>query len=106
MPALAVLALSAAVLWATSFILRRGYRRGSLTPRRFAFVLATGWSLAILIVFFLSLADLLVETSDITLALLGIGIAALNFAVALPIAYFFYCRVVCRAPRRSPPSRE
>ena len=106
MPTVAVLALSGATLWITSFILRKFYRSGSLTARRFALVLASGWCIAILIEFFLGLAKLLIETRDLGLGLLGIGIVALNFALAFPIAHFFYDRVISRAARRPPPPQS
>jgi|SRR3990170_297436 len=105
MSTVAIIALSAGTLWITSFILRRHYRKGTLSPGRFALVFAGGWSLAVLIFFFGGLTDLLAEARDAGLALLGIGIVALNFALAFGLARVFYSRVISRVSRRPPSSR-
>ena|SRR3990170_1014219 len=105
MSTLAILALSGGTLSITSFILRRQYRRGTLTPGRFALMFSGGWSLAVLIFFFGDLADLLAQARDVGLALLGVGIVALNFALAFGIARVFYSRVISRVSRRPPSSR-
>jgi hypothetical protein len=103
MPTLLALALAAGTLWIASFVLRRNYRRGTLTAGRFALVFAAGWSLALLIVFFGGLADVIAERRDESLGLLGAGIVTLNFALAFGIASLLYRPIISAVSRRRRP---
>lgn len=67
------------------------YRKGLLTESSFAWTFVVGWCLAILAVFYLGLADVLVARHD---AVLGLAIAGVNFALGYPIARLFYRHVL------------
>jgi|SRR3990172_2261120 len=69
------------------FILRR---RGVLDPGSFALTVSAGTSLAILVAFYLGLADVLTTRRELTLSLLGLLIASMNFAVVYLTSRVFY----------------
>jgi nitrate/nitrite transporter NarK len=56
----------------------------------FSLTLTSGWCLAILVLFYLGLADVLLSRRDPVLAALGLGVAGLNFAIGYPIAQLPY----------------
>ena len=70
------------------------YRRDQLTARSFALTFAGGWSLAILVFFYVGLAELLLARQDPILTALGLLVAIANFALGYPIALVFHERVI------------
>jgi hypothetical protein len=68
----------------------RLYRRDLLTASNFALTFTVGWCLAILILFYFGLAEILLSKKDALLYALGLIIAAINFALGYPLARLFY----------------
>jgi len=66
------------------------HRQGQLSERSFALTLATGWSLAITVFYYISLVGVILERRDPLLTALGVLIAGLNFALGYPIARIFH----------------
>src|SRR3990172_12234790 len=87
------LGLALVILYLMPLRIVRLHRRGQLTPRRFALTFATGWSLAILVVFYVGLADTLITRREPLLTSLGLIVAIVNFALGYPIALAFHERV-------------
>ena len=88
------LGLALVILYLMPLRIVRLHRRGQLTPRRFALTFATGWSLAILVVFYVGLVETLIARRDPLLTALGLIVASVNFALGYPIALVFHERVV------------
>jgi len=88
------LGLAIAVLYVTPLRMVRLYRKNQLTPKSFALTFAIGWSLAILFLFYVGLAEILIARRDPLLTALGLIVAIVNFALGYPIALAFHKRVV------------
>jgi hypothetical protein len=86
--------LAIAVLYVTPLRMVRLYRKNRLTPKSFALTFAIGWSLAILFLFYVGLAEILIARRDPLLTALGLIVAIVNFALGYPIALAFHKRVV------------
>ena len=96
------LGLALVILYLMPLRIVRLHRRGQLTPRRFALTFATGWSLAILVVFYVGLADTLITRREPLLTSLGLIVAIVNFALGYPIALAFHERVFESLLKRFP----
>lgn len=88
------LGLALVILYLTPVRMVRLYRKGQLTPTSFALTFATGWSLAILVLFYVGLAETLIARRDPLLTALGLIVATVNFALGYPIAFVFHGRLV------------
>jgi hypothetical protein len=76
-------------------------RRGVLHPATFALTVSAGSSLAILVAFYLGLADVLIARRELLLSRLGLLIAGANFAIVYVtgrVFYKFFARLVARWP--------
>ena len=89
------------VLYLIPLRMVRLHRRGKLTASNFALTFAVGWCLALLILFYLGLAEVLLSKRDPLLTALGVIIAAVNFALGYPIARLFYRSVLSALLKRS-----
>ena len=89
--------LPAITLWLTSYILRGSLRKATLTPHRFGTIFSMGWSIAVMLFFFLGLSSALERFPDLQLSGLGILLTLLNLVISYPIARFIYQRVSQRA---------
>jgi hypothetical protein len=85
-----VLLLVGTILYLIPLRMVNLYREGKLTAASFSLTLTTGWCLAILVLFYLGLADVLLSRRDPVLAALGLGIAGPNFVIGYPIARLCY----------------
>jgi len=88
------LGLALVILYLMPLRIVRLHRRGQLTPRQFALTFAIGWSLAILVVFYVGLVETLITRRDLLLTSLGLIVASVNFTLGYPIALAFHERVV------------
>jgi hypothetical protein len=88
------LSLVLVILYLTPVRMVRLHRKDQLTPTSFALTFATGWSLAILVLFYVGLAEILIVQRDPLLTALGIIVAIVNFAMGYPIAFVFHERMV------------
>ncbi len=91
-PAAAIIAIGAflACHWLMIAALVRHYRQNTLSPHRAAIVIASGWGCSILLFFFVNLIlGGLVPMSPGLIAL-GLGVGALNFVIAYPLAYYLH----------------
>ena len=68
----------------------RLHRKGQLSERRFALTLSVGWSIAIIVFYYISLIGVILQRRDPMLTALGLLIAALNFVLGYPIARLIY----------------
>lgn len=66
------------------------HQKGQLSGRRFALTLSTGWSLAIIVFYYVGLIGVILERREPLLAALGLLIAALNFVLGYPVARLLY----------------
>jgi hypothetical protein len=85
-----VVLLILAILGFMPFLLSILRRRGVLRPASFALTVSAGSSLAILVAFYLGLADVLITRRELGLSLLGLLIACVNFAVVYLTSRVFY----------------
>ena len=93
----------AIVLWITSYILRRSLREATLTPHRFSMIFSLGWSIAVMLFFFLGISSALESFPDLQLSGLGILLTLFNLAISYPVAKFIYQRISQRAkPPKNP----
>jgi hypothetical protein len=88
------LSLALIILYLTPVRMVRLYRKDQLTPISFALTFAAGWSLAILVLYYIGLAETLIARRDPLLSALGLIVAILNFVLGYPIAFVFHGRVV------------
>lgn len=65
-------------------------RRGALNSAGFAVTVSVGSSIAILVAFYLGLADVLISRRDLGLSVLGLLTAGMNFAVVYLTSRFFF----------------
>ncbi|GMR11536.1 MAG: hypothetical protein BMS9Abin28_2371 [Anaerolineae bacterium] len=66
------------------------HQKGQLSARRFALTLSIGWSLAIIVFYYVGLIGVILERRDPLLAALGLLIAALNLMLGYPVARLLY----------------
>jgi hypothetical protein len=93
--------LALVILYLTPLRMVRLHRKNRLTPGSFALTFAIGWSLAILVLFYIGLAEALVTRRDPLLTAVGLIVAVVNFALGYPIALAFHKRVVETLLKRS-----
>jgi hypothetical protein len=95
--------LTLAILGLIPFLLFILRRRGALNPANFALTVSAGSSLAILVAFYLGLADVLISRRELVLSLLGLLIACVNFAVVYltsRVFYKYFARFLAKTPGR------
>ena len=66
------------------------HQKGQLSGQSFALTLSTGWSLAIIVFYYIGLMGVILERRDLLLTGLGLLIAALNFVLGFPVALLIY----------------
>ena len=66
------------------------HQKGQLSGRSFALALSAGWSLAILVFYYVGLIGVILERRDPLLTSLGLVFAALNFVLGYPVARLIY----------------
>jgi hypothetical protein len=96
MQQIVAIGLAGLVLWCTSWWIRRLRNRESLSPKRFASIIASGWSLALLLFFFVGLSELFMVQEQFDLVFLGLGIGVLNFILAYVLGWFMHKYIFSR----------
>ena len=97
-PAAAIIAIGAflACHWLMIAAIVRHYRQNTLSSHRAALISATGWCCSILLFFFVNLILGGFVPMSHSLIALGLGVGALNFVIAYPLAYFFHKYIFSR----------